>query len=179
MWDIRVNSASRYRTLSSLTDEVTSTQLLKSATTQTHTHAHSRSVLLSSRLLNHFLPRFASRLSRFVKRRARHSLLAALLKERTQFVRYFSLRSSYETAKISLFIMIKFTATYQWFLYLNTIIPTHFTKQYMTSLFTMLHTHGFLLNSAKKTLIIWSKLARGNIWCIVNCDLAHAVLWVI
>lgn len=39
MWDIRVNSASRYRTLGSLTDEVTSTQLLKTATTQTHTRA--------------------------------------------------------------------------------------------------------------------------------------------
>lgn len=34
-----MNSASRYRTLSSLTDEVTSTQLLKTATTQTHTRA--------------------------------------------------------------------------------------------------------------------------------------------
>lgn len=110
----RVNSASRYRTLSSLTDEVTSTQLLKSATTQTHTRALTLCApLLSSRLLNHFLPRFASRLSRFVKRRARHPLLAALLKERTQFVRYFSLRSSNETAEISLFIMIKFAATYQ------------------------------------------------------------------
>lgn len=34
-----LGEASRYRTLSSLTDEVTSTQLLKTATTQTHTRA--------------------------------------------------------------------------------------------------------------------------------------------